>query len=537
MNTRSRCSNAGFVITGILLLATVPIFAQQPPSGPEVYRDIYHDTSAPAYTYPDATPAAFARRFIRPLPQRPVPGMLPRGGDALMQMFSLPSVSATIGKNFDGLSDSANSSTGFLFVPSDSNIAVGATQVVETINIAYRVINKSTGATVLSKQIGSLFTGMSGLCGQGATSPNFTDPVVAYDKKAARWVISIIAFTSNFSTGNECIAVSSTSDATGTYHRYAFTFGANLFNDYPKLGVWPDAYYASYNMFTPTSFAGAKACAYNRSAMLVGSSAKAICFTKTTEFSFLPSDWDGVSNPPPAGRPNFFVDLFSTTALHLYKFHVDFVTPSNSKFTGPIAITVPVFTPACSPSFTCIPQGGTTQMLDSLGDRLMFRLPYRNFGAFESLVITHSVKTSTAASGIRWYEIRTPNSTPTMFQKGTFGAGSTSLWIGSIAMDKAGDIAVGFSKSSSTTHPGIGYTGRTPSDPLGSFETAATIFTGAGSQTGGTKNGGNRWGDYSSLVLDPVDDCTFWYVNQYIPSSGSFNFHTRLASFKFPACP
>ena len=535
MKTRLSFPVAAFVITDLLLLATLPMLAQQPASRPEVYRDIYHDTSAPAYTYADATPATSLPRIIRPLPQRQVPGTQPTGDDRAMQVFSLLNVAATIGKNFDGLSDSANSA-GFLFVPSDSNIAVGATQVVETINIAYRVINKSTGATVLSKQISSLFTGVSGLCGQGATSPNFSDPVVVYDKSAARWVISILAFTSDFSTGNECIAVSSTSDATGSYHRYAFKFGTNLFNDYPKLGVWLDAYYASYNMFTPTSYAGAKACAYKRSAMLAGSSATSVCFTKTTEFAFLPSDLDGATLPP-AGEPNFFVDLFSTTTLHLFKFHVDFVTPSNSRFTGPTTITVPAFTPACSPTFTCIPQGGTTQRLDSLGDRLMFRMPYRNFGTHESLVIAHSVKTSTAASGIRWYEIRTPNNTPSMFQRGTFGAGSTSLWMGSIAMDKVGDIAVGFSKSSSTTHPGLGYTGRIPSDPLGTLETAATIFTGGGSQTGGTANGANRWGDYSSLVLDPTNDCTFWYVNQYIPTNGSFNFHTRLASFKFPGCP
>jgi len=538
MKTRLSFPIAAFVIAGMFLVAPLPVSAQQSASGPEVFHDIYHDTSAPAYTYPDATPAASVRRIIRPLPQRQVPGPLPIGGDQAMQMFSLPAVGATIGKNFDGLSDSANSSTGFAFVPSDNNIAVGATQVVETINIAYRVINKSTGASVLSKQISSLFTTVPGLCGQGATSPpspNFTDPVVLYDKMAGRWVISIVAFNSNFTTGNECIAVSSSSDATGTYHRYAFTFGTNLFNDYPKLGMWPDAYYASYNMFTPTSYAGAKACAYKRSAMLAGTSATAVCFTRTTEFSFLPSDLDGATLPP-AGEPNFFVDLFSTTTLRLFKFHVDFVTPSNSRFTGPSTITVPAFTPACSPTFTCIPQGGTTQRLDSLGDRLMFRMPYRNFGTHESLVITHSVKTSTAASGIRWYEIRTPNSTPSVFQKGTFGAGSTSLWMGSIAMDKVGDIAVGFSKSSSTTHPGLGFTGRVPSDPLGTLESAATIFTGAGSQTGGAANGANRWGDYSSMVLDPSNDCTFWYVNQYIPSNGSFNFHTRLASFKFPGC-
>ena len=523
-----------FLITSLLLLTSFPLFAQAPADRPEVYRDIYHDTSAPAYAYTNAPPMDSVQRRVRPIEHRHVPGMLPTAPDRATQSFALPRVAAAIGKNFDGLSDASNGSA-LLFVPSDNNIAVGATQVVETINTSYRVINKSTGATSLSRQISSLFSGMSGLCGQGATSPNFSDPVVLYDKQAARWFISIVALTSDFNTGNQCIAVSSTSNATGTYHRYAFTFGTNLFNDYPKFGVWPDAYYASYNMFTPTAYAGAKSCAYKRSAMLAGTAATAVCFTKTQEFSLLPSDLDGATLPP-SGEPNFFVDLFSTTTLHLFKFHVDFVTPTNSRFTGPTVITVPGFTPACPSTFTCVPQGSTTQQLDSLGDRLMFRMPYRNFGTRESLVITHSVKTSTAASAIRWYEIRTPNTTPSVFQKGTFGAGSTSLWMGSIAMDKVGDIAVGFSKSSSTTHPGIGYTGRTPSDPAGTLESMATIFTGGGSQTGGTANGANRWGDYSSLVLDPSNDCTFWYVNQYIPSNGSFNFRTRLASFKFPGC-
>ena len=532
----SKFSIAAFVIAGVLFLANLPVSAQQLASGPAVFHDIYHDVSAPVSTYPDAAPAASTRRIIRPLPQRQVPGVVSGARDQALQPFSLARVSATIGKNFDGLSDSSNGAVG-TFVPSDDNIAVGATQVVETINSAYRVYNKSTGASVLGpKQVSSIFTGITGLCGQGATSPNFTDPIVLYDKISGRWVITILAVNSTFTTGNECIAVSSTSNATGTYHRYAFSFGPNLVNDYPKFGVWPDAYYASFNMFTPTSYAGAKACAYNRAAMLLGTSAVAVCFTKTTEFSLLPSDLDGATKPP-AGEPNFFVDLFNSTSLHLFKFHVDFVTTSKSTFTGPLSIGVASFTPACSStSFTCIPQGGTTQKLASLGDRLMFRMPYRNYATHESLVITHSVKTSTAASALRWYEIRTPNSGPSVFQQGTFGAGSTSLWMGSIAMDKVGETAIGFSMSSSTMHPGLAYTGRIPTDPLGTMEAAATIFTGAGSQTGGNANGGNRWGDYSSLVLDPSDDCTFWYVNQYIPANGEFNFHTRLASFKFPAC-
>src|SRR5207237_2975420 len=164
------------------------------------------------------------------------------GLDQAIQPFSLARVSATIGKNFDGLSDSSNGAVG-TFVPSDDNIAVGATQVVETINSAYRVYNKSTGASVLGpKQVSSIFTGITGLCGQGATSPNFTDPIVLYDKISGRWVITILAVNSTFTTGNECIAVSSTSHETGNSNRYAFRFGSQLLKHYHMYSVWTVVY-------------------------------------------------------------------------------------------------------------------------------------------------------------------------------------------------------------------------------------------------------------------------------------------------------
>jgi len=355
---------------------------------------------------------------------------------------------------------------------------------------------------------------------------------VLYDKAANRWLVTILGSANGFGSGVECIAVSSTSDATGSYHRYSFSFGTNRLNDYPKFGVWPDAYYASYNMFSPTLFLGAKVCAYNRTHMLAGQSASAICFQRSTnDFSFLPSDWDG-STAPPAGEPNFFLELFTTTTLHLFKFHADFVTPANTTFKGPITVTVNSFTEACG-GRVCIPQSGTGTKLDSLGDRLMFRLAYRHVGTHESLVAAHSVKPTTGpVSAVRWYEIRSPNATPTVFQQGTFSLSTLAAWMPSIGMDKLGDIAVGFSKSSNTTHPGLGYTGRIPTDPAGMMESAANIFVGAGSQNGGL----TRWGDYSSISIDPTDDCTFWYTNEYIPSNGKFNWHTRLASFKFTAC-
>jgi len=203
----------------------------------------------------------------------------------------------------------------------------------------------------------------------------------------------------------------------------------------------------------------------------------------------------------------------------------------NSTLTGPTTVGVKSFNEACGGQGTCVPQAGTSQQLDSLGDRLMFRLAYRNFGSYESLVVNHSVApgTSGIVAGVRWYEIRNPNGTPTVHQQGTFSSKTNNYWMGSVAMDKNGDVALGFSASSSATHPSILYTGRVPTDPLGTMESPKIVETGTGSQDGGL----SRWGDYSSMAIDPSDDCTFWYTNEYLKTTGSFNWDTRIASFKF----
>src|SRR5947209_4766880 len=266
--------------------------------------------------------------------------------------------------------------------------------------------------------------------------------------------------------------------------------------------------------------------------MLSGGPANAICMQQNPSVdSLLPADLDGTT-PPPAGEPNFYLQMVAPSNLNLFKFHVDFTTPSNSTFTGPTAIPVASFSEACGRG-TCIPQPGTTQQLDSLSDRLMFRLAYRNFGDHESLVVNHSV-TAGSSVGVRWYEIRSPNATPTVFQQGTFSPDSQYRWMGSIAMDQSGDIAVGYSASSSSNFPAVRYTGRVPSDPAGTMESENSIIEGTGSQTNG--NGGRRWGDYSSMSIDPVDDCTFWYTNEYLTTNGSFNWKTRIASLKFTSC-
>ncbi len=227
---------------------------------------------------------------------------------------------------------------------------------------------------------------------------------------------------------------------------------------------------------------------------------------------------------------------FGSNSLNLWKFHADFATPGNATLTGPTNIPVAAFSAACGGG-ACIPQPGTRQKLDSLADRLMYRLAYRNFGATESLVVNHSVKVSgnkrAQVVGIRWYELRVSSvGAPVVHQQGTFSPDSTNRWMGSIAMDKVGDMALGYSESSSTVFPSIRYTGRVPTDPLGTMQAENIIKAGGGSQLSNL----SRWGDYSAMTVDPVDDCTFWYTTEYLKSSGTFNWSTWISSFKFPGC-
>lgn len=521
-STRKLCVTLCLMPTLVLLLVPgAP--AQEVRTGPTVIHEEKHDISPPLREIPFVAPQSGTQRVMLPV-RRPMPAHMSAesGPDVALQQTVGPLVGTTNLLNFDGV----NARDGV--APPDTNASVGATQVVETVNLSYQVFDKNSGSSLFGPaEVSSIWTGFGGLCETGSHS----DPVVLYDKAAARWVISIIAFNSTFSSNFECVAVSTTSDATGSFNRYGFSFGVNL-NDYQKVGVWPDAYYLSANIFPNGGlFSGPQACAMDRTNMLAGNAATMQCFQKgTSDFSLLPSDLDG-STAPPAGSPNFFIELGTSTTLNLFKFHVDFTTPTNSTFTGPTTITISSFTDACPTTGTCIRQRGVTQRLDSLGDRLMFRLPYRNLGDHESIVATHSV-TSGTSTGVRWYEIRSPNGTPTIFQSGTFAPDSSFRWMPSIAMDQAGDIVIGYSVSSSTTFPSISYTGRLASDALGTMESEASIKSGLGSQNGGL----SRWGDYTSMAIDPGDDCTFWHANEYLPATGSFNWNTRLASFKFASC-
>ena len=517
---------------GTLLFLLAPLLAaQQVQRNPIVIHETTHTTTPLAFR--DMTPVPWhnASKVMPEHDRAPFPhiGTTPdtlfQGDEALG-----PFVSTTNLLSFDGINDAQGGG----FVPPDTNASVGATQVVETVNVAYEVYDKTTGNKILGPtNIQTLYTPLGGQCATG----NLSDPVVTYDKAAGQWLITMVAFNNTFSVNDICVAVSTSSDATGTFNLYSFAFGVNL-PDYPKLAVWPDAYYLTSDTFPNGGFfKGAQACALDRTNMLAGNPATAICFQRGTgDFALLPADLDG-ANPPPTGAPNFEMDLASSTKLNLYGFHVDFAVPSNSTFTRLTQLTVATFTDACATTGDCIVQPSPGEKLDALGDRLMYRLAYRNFSDHEAMVATHSIKpggTGGAVSACRWYEIRNPNSAPTIFQSGTVGGGTGSVakWMGSIAMDKNGDIALGYSKSNSSVKPSIEYVGRVPTDAKGSMESAHLVISGGGVQ----QNSQHRWGDYSSMAIDPSDDCTFWYTQEYYKTNGSFNFSTHLNSFKFTAC-
>jgi hypothetical protein len=429
--------------------------------------------------------------------------------------------------NFDGVPFPG---VGCNCAPPDTNGEVGATQYVQIVNEGYQVFNKTTGASQLGPSgITTLWSGFGGVCQSNGNG----DPVVLYDQIANRWIISQFAGVSV--PTDECIAVSTTSDATGSYNRYDFHLGSNFF-DYPHLSVWPDAYYMSMNVFTPAgSFLGPQPFAFDRARMLLGLPATFVTTGVTggsNEDVYLPSDLDGAI-PPPVGAPATFVEFPSSGSYRVFHFHVDFVTPANSSFTLFASPAAAGFSLLCATTRNCVPQSGTTNKVDGIGDRLMFRLAYRNFGDHEAVVGNYSVSAG-GVSGIRWFELRNVTSGPvTKFQESTYQPDTTWRWMGSAAMDQQGNLALGYSASSTAIHPQIRYAGRLFTDPLNQLTQAeGTIFSGAGSQTGTL----TRWGDYSDLTVDPIDDCTFWYTQEYIPANGSFNWRTRIGSFKFPGC-
>ena len=412
-----------------------------------------------------------------------------------------------------------------------ANGEAGETQYVQVVSESYQVFDKATGATLLGPTlISTLWSGFGGPCQNNGLG----QAIVLYDQLAGRWIMSQRAGTGI--PTDVCIAVSTTSDATGTWFRYGFHLGSNFF-DRPMLSLWPDGYYMSVNVINSsgTVFLGPQPFAFERTRMLAGLPASFITPGITggpNEPTHLPADLDG-STLPPAGAPNSFVEFPAQGTYRVFHFHADFATPANSTFTFFASPASTVTTPLCPAN--SIPQAGTATTLDAACNRLMFRLAYRNLGTVEqpneSLVGDFTI-TSNGVAGIHWFELKEVTAGPvSVGQESTYQPDTDWRWLGSAAMDRAGNLAIGFSASSASINPQIRYAGRLATDPPN------TLAQGEAHLADGTfsQSGSNSWGDFSDLTIDPVDDCTFWYTNQYLRTSASGK-DTRIGKFRFDQC-
>jgi hypothetical protein len=511
---------------------------------PEVSEAVRHDVSPSfrklqllkvASARPDReivnkVPLDLAARF-HPTPARPDPVV---GGPATE---ATPAPSST----FEGLSDDDNAAVvGGRIVPPDTNGDVGLTQYVQTINLIFAVYDKATGARTFGPvPIKNLWAGFGGKC----ETDNDGDPTVLYDDVANRWVISQFAVGGD---GHQCVAVSTTSDPAGSYYRYDFLVSPGRTNDYPKMGIWSDGYYVTINEFT-SSFLGVIAVSFERSKMLLGQPAQMVKFgplTCGTEcyFSMQPAHFDG-GTVPPAGAPAPLIQSWDDESwgtgtgpdgYRLFAFTVNWLSPGSSTLIALPQVNAPEFdAELCRFNRACIVQPAPGEKLDPSAQFTMYRAMYRNFGTHDSLVVNHTVDvTGRNQAGIRWAELRNTGGGWFLYQTGTVSPDKDNRWLGSIAMDKQGNIAVGYSVAGKSTRPSIRYATRAAGDPLGTMGSEITLQAGGGVQ----QSSSSRWGDYSSMSVDPSDGCTFWFTTEYYAASGSFDFNTRIGSFKQPGC-
>ncbi|HEX8101080.1 MAG TPA: IPT/TIG domain-containing protein [Solirubrobacteraceae bacterium] len=464
------------------------------------------------------------------------PRLAPPASDPGLQTAAGATLTApALNRSFEGLQIGDVTAVGAgTPTPPDTTGEVSSTQYVQWVNGAFAVYSRA-GARLYGPAAGNtLWAGFGGPC----ETRNDGDPQVVYDQLAKRWVLSQFA-VGDQATGPfyQCLAVSQTSDATGAYYRYAYKQSDTVFNDYPKLAMWPDAYYMGANEFTDVGAnresVGEAAYAFDRAKLLAGQDAPLVRFELGADhFGLQPADLDGTTRPP-AGTPETFATL-DFNGLALWAMKVDWANPAASTITPATHLGTNPFGPVCSnQTQECLPQPGTAQKLDALSWVVMARLAYRNLGTVQALTFNHNVGTpGTVHANVRWYELRRHTGQAwSVLQQGTYGPGSDNRWMGSAAMDRDGDIGIGYSAGSATTFPSIRYTGRLAGDPLGVLQDEVTLRAGGGAQTGSF-----RWGDYSTLTVDPVDDCTFWYSTEYYPATAAKGWHTRVGSFRFPAC-
>ncbi len=345
-----------------------------------------------------------------------------------------------------------------------------------------------------------------------------------------------------------CYAISRTSDPLGSWYRYEFL--RPLFPDYPRPAIWPDGYYVptstSDDRISETVATQKHACVAERSRMLEGKPAREICLIVENVNFLNNADLDGKSLPP-KGAPNPMMaaggrqldSLLADSVINVWQFHVDWTDPARTSITGPAVIPVAPYHYLCGGQLTrCVPQPGTEQRLDAQGDKLMARLIYRRIGHLESILATHSINTSSGGGGVRWYEFRIDQHRQvSLYQQGTFLSDGAFRWMASGAIDRFGNIGLGYSFGGTTRFPGQRFSGRRPGDPPGQLTLAeAVLAEGEAAQVGTAPEWRNlRWQDYTQTAMDPSDDCTIWYVGDYL-RNGATAYASRIGAFRLPGC-
>ena len=578
--TRSKILGVSIFALGALLLFNLPMFAADSTPHPI----LQHATAFAAghVTFGEAPPP-YGPHLANPVHRIPKPYIAPRldsaaqVGPPFSAEFSLNYHVQGVGVGFPNYSVPD--------APPDTTGAVGDTEVVEGVNVSYADFNKSTGAIItINGQDSTLFYTPwhalipSTLCGQH----NPGDIIVKFDRVAHRWILAQNVFTSPYAA---CLAISQTATfSDNLWYVYQFPVVNSGFPDYPKYGVWSsggasDGYYENWNNFGPggSGFVGPVMCGYDRAKMLVGdASAEQICFQLSNnpggnnfyQDSLLPADRDSPT-PPPATEDEFFIGSVGdclgsgcpsdpNSVLSVYSMHINNWATGDATMTGngdTQLVQINTFTPSCNGNYggACVPEPNvsSSDYVDSLGDRLMYRFAYWEDRPPANATATPPIpapvqhwyvnidawNASTSSMGVRWMEfisnLRTvPVTSLQVFQQGTYAPDSNYRWMGSLTRDNVDDVLVGFSKSSSSVFPSVGAAGREYTDPLGTLSAEVLSANGAGSQS----DTANRWGDYSTMSIDPTDNCTFYYVQEYYMVSGTFDWSTDVSSWKFPGC-
>jgi len=398
--------------------------------------------------------------------------------------------------------------------PPDTSGAVGPNQFVQTVNTSIGVYDK-TGTQLNAFTFNTFFGSFHS--GTPCDNQNGGDPQVIFDRPANKWIVADLAYPRPYYF---CMAVSDGPNITNNkWTLYPYKASDTELNDYPKIASGPDGLYLTSNMFTlPNTFDGVQVWAFKRSSLGTGSLKVQTVRTSNQYGSLLPANSYAATE---SKGPEYLTSLETTSALGLWKYKVNWSNPNQSTFTqNPKLITVDSFQTAAA-----VPEKGGAP-LDTLSDRPMYQLQLSD----NTLWMNHSVQVGSQA-GVRWYQIGDISGTPTILQQRTFApSDGLSRWMGSLALDKVGNMAVGYSTSSSTTYPRIKYATRLSTDRKSKLTAEGKIVKGTGSQTGTS-----RWGDYSQMSIDPNDGCTFWYTTEYYLATGG-DWQTRIASFKFPSC-